>query len=122
MTRTLRSLLVVIVLAGVAAGCAAKSINQVLADPGRYRNREVKLAGAVVDSYSLLNRGVYRIEDRDGQQLWVVSDQGVPRRGARVTVKGVVREGFNFGNIAEQLPRGIGTGVVLVESSHEASY
>ena len=123
MVTSRRPWLAVLILAAstFAVSCATRSINAVLADPGRYRDREVKLAGSVVDSYSFASRGVYRIEDRDGHQLWVVSDRGVPRNGARVTVKGTVREGFNLGNLGDRLPRGVGSGLVLVEISHKAS-
>lgn len=103
----------VAILAGsalVSAACASMTINQVLADPSRYRNREVQLSGAVVDSYSLANRGAYRIDDETGQ-LWVVSDKGTPRKGARVTVKGTIREGFNLGSLGDQIKLpGIGVG------------
>jgi hypothetical protein len=103
-----------------SAACAAKSINQVLADPSRYRDRQVRLSGSVVDSYSFASRGAYRIEDKTGQ-LWVVADRGTPRKGARVTVEGTIREGFNLGSLGDQirLP-GIGSGLVLMESSHKA--
>ena len=91
---------------------------QVLADHSRYRNREVQLSGAVVDSYSLANQGAYRIDDG---QLWVVSDKGTPRKDARVTVKGTIREGFNLGSLGDQITLpGIGVGLVLLESSHTA--
>lgn len=105
----------------LASTACASTVNQIIADPSRYRNREVRLSGAVVDSYSLTNRGVYRIDDGTGQ-LWVVSDVGVPRRTARVTVKGTVREGFNLGVLGDRinLPPGIGSGLVLIESSHKA--
>jgi hypothetical protein len=113
----------VAILAGsalVSAACASMTINQVLADPSRYRNREVQLSGAVVDSYSLANQGAYRIDDNTGQ-LWVVSDKGTPRKGARVTVKGTIREGFNLGSLGDQIKLpGIGVGLVLLESSHTA--
>lgn len=104
-----------------SAACASRTVNQILADPSRYRDREVKLSGAVVDSYSFVNRGAYRIDDGTGQ-LWVVSSQGVPRVSSRVTVKGRVREGFNLGSLGDRikLPLGIGSGLVLLESSHEA--
>jgi len=104
----------------VSAACAAKTINQVLADPSRYRNRQVRLSGSVVDSYSFANRGAYRIDDHTGQ-LWVVSDRGTPRKGARVTVTGTIREGFNLGSLGDKinLP-GVGVGLVLMESSHKA--
>ena len=111
------------ILAGsalVSAACASMTINQVLADPSRYRNQEVQLSGAVVDSYSVANRGAYRIDDETGQ-LWVVSDKGTPRKGARVTVKGTIREGFNLGSLGDQIKLpGIGVGLVLMESSHTA--
>jgi len=103
-----------------SAACASMTINQVLADPSRYSNRQVQLSGAVVDSYSLAERGVYRIDDDTGQ-LWVVSDRGTPRKGARVTVKGTIREGFNLGSLGDQIKLpGVGAGLVLMESSHEA--
>jgi len=103
-----------------SAACASKTINQVLADPSRYRNRQVRLSGSVVDSYSLANRGAYRIDDHTGR-LWVLSDRGTPRNGAQVTVMGTIREGFNLGSLGDQinLP-GIGVGLVLMESSHKA--
>ena len=111
------------ILAGsalVSAACASMSINQVLADPSRYRNRDVQLSGAVVDSYSLANQGAYRIDDNTGQ-LWVVSNKGTPRKGAQVIVKGTIRDGFNLGSLGDQIKLpGIGVGLVLLESSHRA--
>jgi hypothetical protein len=79
------------------------------------------LAAAVVDSYSVANRGAYRLNDTPGE-LWIVSDRGVPRRGARVEVKGRVRDGFNLGALGDRinLPPAVGAGIVLVESSHQA--
>jgi hypothetical protein len=114
-------------LAGAAAttlfivACASTSINRVLADPARYRDKDVRLSGTVVDSYSLANRGVYKLDDESGQ-IWVMSDRGVPRRGARVTVKGRIREGFNLGSLGDEirLPQAIGSALVLVESSRDA--
>ena len=99
------------------AACASMTVNRVLEDPSRYRNREITLTGVVRDSFSLMNRGVYRIDDRTGS-LWVASDHGVPRQGATVTVTGTLREGFNLGSLASQLPSGAGTGVVLVDREH----
>ncbi len=110
-----------VVVGALASGCAARSVNRILADPSRYRDREVRVSGRVVDSFSVLDRGVYRIDDRSGQ-LWVVSDRGVPRIGADVKVRGTIRDGFNLGFLGDRirLPAGIGTGIVLVESSHTA--
>src|SRR5262245_24777544 len=110
----LRGCGLLLAVATVMSAACATSINSVLADPSRYRNRGVRWAGRVADSYSIVGRGAYRLEDRSGQ-LWVVSDRGVPHKGAEVTVKGTIREGFNLGSLGD-LIRLPGGAVVLIES------
>lgn len=103
-----------------ASACATKTINSVLADPSRYRSREVTLSGTVVESFSVADRGAYMIDDSTGQ-LWVVSDRGTPRKNARVKVKGTIREGFNLGSFGDLIKApGVSSGLVLIETSHEA--
>ena len=118
--RTSGRLAALALTAALTAGGCATSINEVLADPGKYRDREVKISGGVTDSFSLASRGVYRVEDNHRQSLWVVSDHGVPRSGAHVTVRGTIREGFNIGPLADRLPRAVGFGLILVERTHNA--
>lgn len=116
-----RGLAVVFVFTLLAGGCGAKSINQVLADPAKYRNQSVTVHGTVDESASLLGRGAYRISD-SGQSLWVVTGGGAPRKGARVNVTGHLQEGYDlsgFGSVLK-LPGSLQSGVVLVESSHKA--
>lgn len=115
------TLVVVSIVAVVSAACAGKSVNDILADPSRYRDRDVSVTGNVEESFSFGNRGVYRVNDSTGQ-LWVVSERGVPRKGARVKVTGRVREGFNMSSLGDRinLPAGVASGLVLVESSHRA--
>ena len=81
----------------------------------------MKLSGSVVDSYSLVGNGAYQIEDTTGR-LWIVSNGGVPRQGARVSVTGTVREGFSLGSVGDKLklPPAVSAGIVLIESSHKA--
>ena len=115
------ALLLLVIGTVSSAACATRTINQVLADPGRYRDREVKLSGSVVDSYSLVGNGAYQIDDSTGK-LWIVSNGGVPRKGARVSVTGRVREGFSLGSIGDRmkLPPAVSAGIILMESSHKA--
>jgi hypothetical protein len=72
------------------------TISKINADPARYRNKEVAIAGTVKDSYGALGQGAYEIDDGTGR-LWVVTKRGVPARGARVGAKGRVYTGFSFG-------------------------
>ena len=110
-----------VAILAISAACAATTINQVMADPSRYRDREVTISGTVSNSFSALNRGIYLVKDDTGE-LWVYSDRGVPRNSARVTVKGTIREGFNLGSFGNMvnLPAGVASGLILVESSRNA--
>ena len=110
-----------LVVAALATGCAAKSINQVLADPGRYRNDTITVRGTVAESASIVGRGAYKITDGD-QGLWVITNSGAPRKGARVNVTGRLQEGYDLGALGSvlKLPGSLQSGVVLVESSHKA--
>jgi hypothetical protein len=107
-----------IVAAVLLSGCAARTINHILADPSRYANNSVRIEGSVTESYSVLGRGAYQVDDGTGR-IWVVSEKGVPREGARVSVKGKIRDGFNLGNLVT-LPKQVDSGLVMIESSHKA--
>jgi hypothetical protein len=100
----------------------ATSINRVLADPAHYRNREVKISGRVADSYSVVDHGFFQVQDGTGQ-LWVASGRGVPRTGARVSVRGTIRDGFNLGALDNRinLPADIASGLIMMEISHKAT-
>jgi hypothetical protein len=120
----LKRVAVLVVLAG-AVGCAQKTVNDVMADPYRYRDKTVTLTGNVVESFSITGKGFYRIEDPTGR-LWVFSSRGVPRKGARVSVKGRIYDGFDATSIREfvKLPPAvrerIESGLLLLEQSHKA--
>ncbi len=87
------------------------TISQINADPGRFRNKEVAIAGRVTDSYGVLGNGAYEIDDGTGR-LWVVTRRGVPSRGSQVGSKGRVYNGFSFG--------GRSFGTVLEETDRRA--
>ena len=85
-----------ILLAVVAlSGCATTNINRILADPHRYRNREVHVEGTVTNVIGALNTGVYQVDDGTGK-IFVVSGRGIPAKGVRVKVRGNVTEGVNI--------------------------
>jgi hypothetical protein len=112
------ALAAVAVLALTSAACTSITINHLLAEPGRYANREVGLRGDVVDSASVLGHGAYKLDDGTGT-IWVVSKRGVPRRGARVKVRGKVKDVVDVGTLF-RLPPEVGSGLVMVESEHRA--
>jgi hypothetical protein len=116
-----RILAVVLLLLVVSVAGCVTTINQVLADPGKYRNKTITVGGTVDQSASVLGRGGYRISD-DGQSLWVVTTGGAPRKGARVEVKGRLQDGYDLGGLGRilKLPDALQSGLVLIEESHKA--
>jgi hypothetical protein len=113
--RFMKRVVRVALVAGLAAtttACAPKTIGHVLADPAHYRDHAVKVQGRVVRSYSVLGQGAYQLRDGTGS-LWIVSNRGVPHEGARVQVKGTVRDVFAI----PVVPAGAGT--VMEESSRK---
>ena len=120
-TNRLGTAALIIGLALMAAGCGPKTINQVRANPAKYRNQSITVQGTVDQSVSIAGRGAYRIVDGD-QGLWVVTSSGAPRKGARVSVTGRLQDGYDlsaFGGLLK-LPGSIESGLVLIESSHKA--
>jgi hypothetical protein len=112
-----------LVLAGMVLflpGCEQKTIKHILVDPHRYAAQEVGIFGRVVRSYSILDHGAYEVDDGTGV-LWVISSNGVPREGARVGVKGTIRDGFNLGELGSilKLPESVRSGVVMMESERK---
>jgi hypothetical protein len=102
----------------LSLACGAKTINHIMADPSRYADKEVKVEGTVTESYSVIGKGAYQLDDGTGK-LWVVSTKGVPRKGAKVSTKGKVKDGFNIGSVV-RLPKELDSGLVMIESSHKA--
>jgi hypothetical protein len=118
MTRTLTRAAMAVALGLALVGCRETTINKLLAEPNRYQGEEVGLKGQVVKSASILGTGAYQLNDGTGT-IWVVSKRGVPREGARVAVKGEVRDVVDLGSILT-LPKEVGSGLVLMESDHRA--
>ena len=77
------------------------SIADIEANPSRYQNKEVVIAGTVKDSYGInvpgtkIRGGAYTIDDGTGS-IWIFTEDGVPTNGAQVGVKGIVGNGANW--------------------------
>ncbi len=84
------------------AACPERvSIADIEANPSRYQNKEIAIAGTVKDSYGIsipgtpLRGGAYKIDDGTGS-IWVVSETTVPIKGTQIGVKGLVGNGVNW--------------------------
>ena len=92
------------------AGCDRSRISEINADPGRYKNKEVAVAGEVTQSIGAFGKGIYQLDDGTGR-LWVLATvRGVPSKGAKVGVKGRVKPtvtflGINYATVMEETDR-----------------
>lgn len=118
-TRRAAPLVLIGAMALSAMGCAGTTISRILAEPQRYTHRgDVRLDGDVTESMSFLGHGAYKLDDGTGT-IWVISNHGVPRRGARVKVHGKIRDVVDVSTIM-RLPEQIGSGLVMTDASHRA--
>lgn len=112
---SLRARIVLVVLLALGTllltGCPPRvTIAKLNRDPGRYAGKEVTVAGRVVDSYGVIGRGAFQIDDGTGA-MWVLAGHyGVPEAGAKLAVTGRIEQGFtlvgrNFATILRETER-----------------
>ena len=86
----------------LASACPQRmSIAHIEANPSRYFDKEVAVAGTVEDSYGVSipvvgeSLGVYKISDGTGS-IWVVTRRSIPTKGTQLAVKGRLQNGINY--------------------------
>ena len=104
MKRTTKALLLGLTafIAVFAAACPQRiSIADIEANPSKYQNKEVAIAGTVRDSYGIsipgtpIRGGAYKIDDGTGS-IWIVTEDSVPSKGAQIGVKGIIGNGVSW--------------------------
>jgi hypothetical protein len=118
-----RHVIRVVGLCVLLACCACATnltIDEVMADPGRYRGKTVTVTGIVDKPVAVAGRGVYRITSGD-HHLWVQTAQGVPRPGTTAQVTGRVYDAYDMRGVPLPLPDAVRNGMILIESSRAVS-
>ena len=114
-------LLSLVLLTGVFLTACPKrvSIADIEANPGRYYDKDVAVAGTVQNSYGvsipIINNGsggIYKVDDGSGS-IWVMTRRSVPSKGARLGIKGKIQNGVNY--------NGKNYGLVLMEDDRRFS-
>lgn len=96
-------LFVLVLTAAVfTAACPERtSIADIEANPSKYLNKQVAIAGTVKNSYGVnvpftqIRGGAYEIDDGTGS-MWIVTENAVPNKGAQLGVKGRIQNGVNY--------------------------
>jgi hypothetical protein len=85
---------------GLAVACGLflpTPIRSILDTPAKYEGSTVLISGEVEESINVLVLKYYVVRDESGK-IPVVTSGAVPRRGANVRVRGVVRQAFAIGD------------------------
>ena len=97
MTRKTSGVIAICALVLLLAACDRVKIGDINADPGRFNNKEVSVAGQVTGlSIGVLNTGLYEIDDGTAKLYVLSSSRGAPSKGATVGVKGTIMPTFTF--------------------------
>lgn len=79
------------------AGCASTTpIGKLLAEPGHYDGRTVRVQGTVTRGAGVLGIGAYEMEDGTGSIVVIAQGQGIPAQGSRTRVRGTFQSVFSF--------------------------
>jgi hypothetical protein len=108
-TRIFASLIFLVCTVFLTACPQQTSINHINGDPARYRGKEILIVGTVTNSFGALGPGAYELSDDTGK-IWVLTERGVPTKGARVGaigkyINGVVWGGRNYGSALRETDR-----------------
>lgn len=95
-------LALVIAVSAFTIACPKRvSIAEIEANPSRYQNKDIAIAGTVQDSFGVnipgtpIRGGAYKISDGTGS-IWVLTENTVPGKGTQLGVKGRVGSGVNW--------------------------
>lgn len=84
-------------------------IQKILNNPREYSSQNVTVSGHVIEVYSFIVVKYFILKDKTGE-ITVITEQPMPKKGAKLSVTGMVREAFSIGD--KQL-------IVLVEKNND---
>ena len=92
-----RLLPVIVLTAGLIAGCAARSVSiaELKSQPDRYDDKTISVTGTVTNSFGipLVPFQFFNVDDGTGEiTVLSRSTRGAPAKGARIQVRGRVNE------------------------------
>ena len=95
MTRKIAFLILVFTVSSCGTYTHVSKINS---EPQKYQGKQVLVKGKVVETFAIpfVQKGMYQIDDGTGE-IWIMSQERVPFRGEKVTVKGKVKIGLAIG-------------------------
>lgn len=79
------------------SGLLATPIKKIIDNPRDYDGKSVKISGQVTEVFSLVLVKYFVVRDKTGE-IAVVTSRPIPKPGAEITVKGMIKEAFSLGD------------------------
>lgn len=87
-------------------------VKEVVTNPRQFTDRQIAVSGVVGNNFAVMGMGYFQLVGDDGSVLTVLSNQGMPAQGKRVTIRGTLHQAYAIG--PQQM-------LVLVETPKQAS-
>ncbi|GIU82393.1 MAG: hypothetical protein D6687_11790 [Acidobacteria bacterium] len=97
------NILLILALSLLSAACPSRTmIGEIEANPSKFDGKKVTIAGTVENSFGVsapiikgFRGGAYKVNDGTGE-IWVLTNNAVPSKGARVGIKGKIQTGVTI--------------------------
>ena len=89
-----------LILLALLVGCGSlfsTPIGKIVENPRDYADKTVTISGEVTQVFSLLIIKYFTVKDSTGE-IVVITEKPLPKPGAKMKVKGTVREAFSLGD------------------------
>ena len=90
-------LILIALLAGACEAFGTTPIGKILERPREYADKTVVISGEVTEIFSLVFIRYFVLQDGTGN-IAVVTDKPLPKKGTKISVRGVVKEAFSLGD------------------------
>jgi len=97
MPKVMFVLTLAVFLAGACERLGTTPIGNILEKPREYADRTVVVSGEVTEIFGLVFIKYFILEDGTGS-IAVVTDKPLPKKGTKISVRGVVKEAFSLGD------------------------
>ena len=74
------------------------TVQEVVHDPRSLTGREIAVTGVVGNNFAVMGLGYYVLLGTEGNSLTVLSREGAPAQGKRVTVRGTLHQAYALGS------------------------
>jgi len=74
-----------------------QTVKDVITNPRQFTDRQIAVSGVVGNNFAVMGLGYFQLLDDDGGVLTVLSNQGMPMQGKRVTIHGTLHQAYAIG-------------------------